>query len=400
MKKSLVFISFVALVFAQSLLSQTVNIKFRYQPQATYTRVHFPGQFNNWGPNSNGTILAGAVSQSDSLEAATGLWVKTVSLAFGTYQYKIYRQLSGSPTDWSWIPDPANIVVIPPDQNSQFVVDSLVLFQMFAYPYTIETGAAGSKFVVKTGLPALSAGIFQPAGSPLLTVNAFVDGTTISNAINYYDSASGIFTYKPLLAIPDGNHTFKIIASAWNQIRTDSVQFEVRGRSVQIQTPAFTTHKSIYITAGFILKPDGTGVDTSVTSVSLSVNGVPKTIPVTDGNFLDSTSLVEGVNLIKVVAPNGKDSVVVNRIVNHSPYARASVPFSASTIQLSAAGSSDPDSQALTFKWFDDPATPLGLNGKTDVTVTLTKPTVSGEYYYRLVALIVPACVNAFGKRK
>ncbi len=386
MKKNLVFISLAALVVAQSLLSQTVNIKFRYQPQATYTRVHFPGLFNNWGPNSSGTILAGAVSQADSLETGTGLWVKTVSLAFGTYQYKIYRQLSGNPTDWSWIPDPANIVVIPPDQNSQFVVDSLVLFGMFAYPYTIETGAAGSKFVVKTGLPSLSAGIFQPAGSPLLKVNAFVDGTSISNTINYYDAASGIFTYKPSLDMADGNHSFKIIATAGNQSRIDSVQFEVRGRIVQIQTPAFTTHKSIYITAGFILNLDRTAVDTSITSVSLSVNGIPKTIPVTDGNFLDSTALVEGPNLIKIVAPTGKDSVVVNRIVNHSPYARASVPYSGSPIPLSAAGSSDPDSQALTFKWFDDPATPLGLSGKTGVNVSVAKPTVSGEYYYQLVA--------------
>ncbi|MBP1679565.1 MAG: hypothetical protein H6Q29_1476, partial [Bacteroidetes bacterium] len=147
---------------ADDLSAQSVRVKFRYQPQASYVRVHFPGQFNNWGPNSAGTIAAGTPSQADSLEGATGLWVKTVALNFGTYQYKIYRQISSTTTDWSWIPDPLNRVVIQPDQNSQFTVDSLVLFQVCAYPYTIEQG----KFVVTRGQPFLSAGVFQPAGAP------------------------------------------------------------------------------------------------------------------------------------------------------------------------------------------------------------------------------------------
>src|SRR5512139_3357585 len=126
------------LTLSGTVSAQSVRVTFRYQPQASYVRVHFPGQFNNWGPNSSGTILAGTPSQADSLERATGLWVKTIPLTFGTYQYKIYRQITSTPTDWSWIPDPLNRIVIQPDQNSQFTVDSLVLFQVCAYPYRIE----------------------------------------------------------------------------------------------------------------------------------------------------------------------------------------------------------------------------------------------------------------------
>ena len=375
-------------VCAQLVLSQTVNVKFRYDPQGTYVRVNFPGDFNNWGSNNNGTIYAGDASQADSLESATGMWVKTIPLTFGTHQYKIYQQLSSTSTNWNWIPDPLNRVVIAPDNNSQFVVDSLVLFQICAYPYTIETGGNGNVFVVKTGLPKLSAGIFQLAGGPSLTIDAFVDGTPIANAGSYYDTLSGIYTYAPTGVITDGNHVFRIIASAGGHSKTDSVQFTIRARPVQIVTPPFVTHKTVYVTAGIILKPDNSGPDSSISSVSLFVNGNMKSVSAANGVFQDSTLLVEGRNLIKVTTPNGADSVVVTRIVNHSPNAIATAQDGGSSVILSAASTTDPDSQTVTsFKWFDDPVFSLELNGQTGVTATVTKPTKPGEYYYGLIAV-------------
>ena len=385
-KRNLIFSLMAAGLLVHAASSQTVNIKFRYQPQASYVRVHFPGVFNNWGPNTSGTILAGAPSQADSLEAATGLWVKTTPIAFGTYQYKIYRQITGNPTDWSWISDPLNRVVIQPDQNSQFVVDSLVLLQVCAYPYTVETNAGGTNFVVKTGTPKLSAGIFQPSGAPAVVLTALVDGAPVSNPMSLFDGATGIFTYQPSQTMPDGNHVFSIAAVAGGQSRVDSVKFEVRARTVQIQTPSFSTHKSVYVTAGFILNADGSGPDT-VSSVTLTVNGVGKTIVVSGGNFSDSTSLAEGLNVIKVITSNSSDSVAVTRIVNHTPFARTSALLLGSVIQLSGLGSTDPDTQTIaSYKWLDDPATPLGLNGKTAATVQVSKPSTKGEYYFGLIA--------------
>ncbi len=178
-----------------TLSAQSVRVTFRYQPQASYVRVHFPGQFNNWGPNSNGTIAAGTPSQADSLETASGLWVKTVTLNPGTYQYKIYRQVTSTPSDWSWIPDPLNRIVVQPDQNSQFTVDSLVLFQVCAYPYRIEQ----NKFVVTKGRPSLSAGVFQPAGAPPLSISAFLDGEPMAGP-GALDTARGLFTIVPSCA--------------------------------------------------------------------------------------------------------------------------------------------------------------------------------------------------------
>ncbi len=372
---------------AQVVLSQTVNVKFRYEPQAVYVRVNFPGDFNNWGNNNNGAIYAGDASQDDSLESATGMWVKTIPISFGTHQYKIYQQVTS--TTWNWISDPLNRVVITTNNdNSQFVVDSLVLFQICACPYAVETGVNGNVFVVKTGLPKLSAGIFQPAGGPSLTINAFVDGTPIANAGSYYDPTSGIYTYTPTSAIVDGNHVFRIVASAGGLSKTDSVQFTINARPVQIQTPPFVTHKTVYVTAGIILKPDGSGLDSSLSSVSLFDNGIMKSVPAVYGAFADSTLLVEGTNLIKVTTPNGADSIVVTRLVNHSPNALDSAQLSGGSVILNAALTTDPDSQTVTnFKWFDDPAYPLGLSGKTGVTATVAKPAKPGEYYYGLVAI-------------
>ena len=380
------YLCFTFLLVLNSGTAQTVNVKFRYQPQGEYVRVHFPGQFNNWGPNSNGTIAPGTPSEADSLEQSTGLWVKTIPLTFRTWRYKIYRQLTTTPTDWSWIPDPLNRVVVDPEQNSLFLVDSLVLFQICAYPYQIESGSGTGGFVVRRGLPFLSAGIFQPLGAPPVSIEAFLDSAVIPNAETYRDTATGIFTYTPPEALADGLHRFRLVVSAGMQTRTDSVTFEVRARPVQIETPSYTTRKTSYVTAGLVFKPDRSGPDSSVTTATLTVDGVSRTIPVVNGLFADTTTIVEGENTISVSTETGSDSVLVTRIVNHSPIARARAFPSGASVLLTGAVSTDPDTQQIaSYIWQDDPLAPLGLDGQTGVTATVPKPDTAGEYYFGLI---------------
>jgi glycosidase len=313
------------------------------------------------------------------------LWVKTVSLPFGTYQYKIYRQQSAAPTDWIWLPDPLNRVVLPPDDNSQFTVDSLVLFQVCAYPYSIESIAGGNLFVVKTGIPRLSAGIFRPTGSPMPSLSAWIDGTPIASPSGYYDATTGIFTYSPTQGLADGMHTFTVSATSGVLSRIDSVRFEVRARPVQIQTPAFVTWKAVYVTAGVIFKPDGSGPDSTTATATLSVNGTPRVISASHGLFADSTALAPGLNVIRVSTTNGTDSVVVQRLVNHAPRGVVTVSDGGPTVNLDASASVDPDSETLTdFRWSDDPAAPLGLSGRTGASASIAKPS-PGEYYCGLI---------------
>jgi glycosidase len=374
-------------LFILSFAQPSVKIKFRYYPEDVFTRVHFPGSFNNWGNNSSGNILATDGSIADSLETATGFWVKTVTIAFNTYYYKIYREKStATAVSARWLTDPLNRNINTSDNNNSIlVVDNLVLYQMCAYPFTIETGVSGAKFVCRTNVPTLSAGMFQPAGNPTLTIIATIDGIAIDNPSTYYDATSGIFTYKSA-GLADGDHTFKINVTNGSSTEIDSVKFEVRARPVQIQTPKFTTYKSIYVTAGIILKPDGSGVDSSVTSAMITVNGNSKSIAVTNGGFLDSTEINEGQNWIVASTNLGRDSVLVTRIVNHTPWGVVSTSLSGDNVILNASSSTDPDAQSLTnFKWLDDVVTSLGLNGQTGNTATIVKPTTAGEYYFGLI---------------
>jgi glycosidase len=265
-------------------------------------------------------------------------------------------------------------------------VDDLFIFEMCAYPYTIETGTGGTKFVCRSNVPNLSAGIFQPAGNPTIAITASIDGNHIENPSNYYDESSGIFIYKPA-GLSDGLHTFKLLVTNGSTTKTDSVRFEVRARPVQIQTPSFITYKSVYITAGIVLKPDGSGLDSSVTSITISANGNSKSVSVANGSFFDSTAIVEGQNWIKANTVLGQDSVLVTRIVNHTPRAAAIASLSNSFVILDTSCVSDPDGQMITnFEWLDDVVFPLGLSGQTGVSVSITKPTLPGEYYFGLIA--------------
>ncbi|MCX6136044.1 MAG: alpha-amylase family glycosyl hydrolase [Ignavibacteriales bacterium] len=370
-----------------SLHAQTVTIKFRFQPQADYVRVNFPGTFNGWGPNALGIIYAGAVSQADSLEISTGMWVKTVGIPFGSYQYKIYQQLGSTASNYKWIPDPLNRIVIAPDQNSGLTVDSLMLFQVCAYPYTLETIGGSQILVVRSSQPSLSAGIFQPAGAPTPVINVWVDGAAIANASAGFDARTGILTLKPGTPIADGIHMFAVQASAGGITKRDSVAFETRGKKLQILSPSFATRKAIYVTAGIVLSATGSGLDTSLQKVDIIVNGVTKIAAVIQGNFADSTVLMEGKNVIRVVSPSGEDSITVTKIVDHAPIGRAGISFlSGSSLQLSAGASTDPDGETLKdITWLDDPLTPVGFGGKKGMTISIIKPSKPGEYYFSLV---------------
>lgn len=102
--------------------TQTIPITFRLaDPQKTYIRAFVPGTFNNWGPNSNGRISAGAVSEM-SYDAASGAWTKTINLPIGSrqlYKFHVHRNADG--TQYEWLSDPNNPVQDGPDRNSVLI---------------------------------------------------------------------------------------------------------------------------------------------------------------------------------------------------------------------------------------------------------------------------------------
>jgi glycosidase len=120
------------LTFAAFAAAQTnTAITFRLaDPQRQYVRAFVPGEFNNWGPNSNGRISAGAPSEM-SYDAASGAWTKTIQLLANRrflYKFHIHRNADGS--QYEWLPDPLNPVQDgTPNQNSVLVTASLLVLQ-------------------------------------------------------------------------------------------------------------------------------------------------------------------------------------------------------------------------------------------------------------------------------
>ncbi|TAE31166.1 MAG: T9SS C-terminal target domain-containing protein [Candidatus Kapaibacterium sp.] len=113
------------------LFAQNINVTFRLaDPQKRYIRAFVPGEFNNWGPNANGRISAGAVSEM-SYDAASGAWLKTVNLRVGQrylYKFHVHRDASGAQAEW--FPDPLNDVQDgSANQNSVLQVSPLLVFQ-------------------------------------------------------------------------------------------------------------------------------------------------------------------------------------------------------------------------------------------------------------------------------
>ena len=111
--------------------AQPVEVTFRWIPSEPVERAFLPGEFNNWGPNSNGRIASNAPSLM-TFDSTSGQWLYKTTLMTGeTYQYKIYIHRNSSGSNYSWITDPLNDRSNPAEYNNSVVtvLDPMV-FQM------------------------------------------------------------------------------------------------------------------------------------------------------------------------------------------------------------------------------------------------------------------------------
>lgn len=180
--------------------AQSVEVTFRFvpQPENTFVRAFLPGEFNNWGPNSNGVIAVGAASQM-TLDAASGDWLYTTALNAGAdYQYKVHLHLNATGTSNQWLSDPLNPQTNPADNNNSVItVADPMVFQLAR-----KRNAGGM-------IEAVSAGIFGTADITSLTFE--VNGVE-ADGIAYFDSQSRIFRYALPVPVPAGSQ-FKVTAT-------------------------------------------------------------------------------------------------------------------------------------------------------------------------------------------
>jgi glycosidase len=350
----------------------SVDVTFRYQiPDKT--GVALPGEFNSWTPAAAPMTNAGG-----------DLWTRTVRLRIGgnpappsngvpgAWQYKFwYTGVS------DWPNDPLNHHQNPLDNNNTF------LYVKDPTIYHLTPNQRGP--ILNTSIPTISAYIFPKVGGSVDTaaLTLTIDGTAHSGVGAAYDAGSRQLVLTPLQPLANGEHTLILRAGA----NADTVRFTTRTGYLQVTTRGgFTTVNPLRTVRGVIQ-------DTTVTSVSLVRNGGDTTLgTVSGGTWAVTDTLTEGLNIFAAVADSaGKrvvsDPVSFTLVVSHAPIARASGTLSGSSVTLSAAGTSDPDGQAITdFTWLDDPQLPLGINAMKGVSVNLSVPAAAGDYTFGLIA--------------
>ena len=190
----------VGLLLSSSAAAQSLDVTFRYVPQPgdNFVRAFLPGEFNNWGPNSNGTIAVGAPSAM-TFDDSTGEWSYEVTLQSGIeYSYKIHFHYNESGSNSAWISDPTNPRIDAADNNNSLVlITDPIVFQL-----TRRQDGDGN-------IDLVSAGVF---GSQVVDSLTFEINGVEADGLPYFDADSRIFRYQLPEPVPAGSQ-FKLTAT-------------------------------------------------------------------------------------------------------------------------------------------------------------------------------------------
>jgi glycosidase len=369
--KLLLVLAGVGILCSAGRSQDSVDVTFRYV-STSVSSVTLPGEFNGWSNTAWPMTNQG-----------NGLWTRTARLRIGgnpavpppiagAWQYKFYYP-GASP----WPNDPLNHHVNTSDNdNSYLYVRDPTIYQFVPNQRNP---------LVTTGTPTISAYLFPKVGSRVDTgtIALIIDGVTYSNLGTAYDSSSQLFSFHPATPLPNGDHVVILEAG----LSADTVHFTTLSGFVQI------TNRGGFSTVNPLRTLRGTVQDTMLTLVRIVHDGTDTSlIPIVGGRFSAVVSLTEGANTYLAIAdsagtPVSSSPVTFTLVVDHRPFGRATATSVGPNLLLNASGTTDPDGQTVTnFAWLDDPATPLGLSGRTGVSVMLAKLAVPGEYYYGLIA--------------
>lgn len=190
----------------------SLDVLFRYLPDlngapTTQSRVHFPGEFNNWGPNASGVIAAGTPSQA-TFDAASNEYRYTRRLrvgggaSSGRYQYKVNRDGSSS----GWFTDPLNPAFNPADNNNSLLtVTNPLVFQLAREQEGTSAIVAVSAYVTGTGT---------------LTALTFEVNGVQRDGMPHYNAATRLMRYVLPASVAPGSQ-FKVTAT-YDGTRTQS----------------------------------------------------------------------------------------------------------------------------------------------------------------------------------
>lgn len=134
----LLFIVF-SLIGFQATAQDSLDVTFRYYPNDDAVRAFVPGEFNNWGSNTNGRIATDNVSLMNDDEEH-GFWFKTIKLKVGGgtatyegksgYAYKFHEHYNSTGSDWQWFSDPLNTATVGQNNDSFVEITHPMIFQL------------------------------------------------------------------------------------------------------------------------------------------------------------------------------------------------------------------------------------------------------------------------------
>jgi len=214
-------------VFSQN----SVSVTFCCYPSGeNVVRAFVPGTFNNWGPNSNGRIYLGSLSQMTFIDSLC-LYVKKQDLTEGsTYEYKFYEHYNDSGTDYAWITDPLN-----PGKNSSNYNNS-VLHIKKGFIFEI---APGNGSIINDSRPVFSASLCIDAKDSILTNQSeiFIDNVFYGNVDDIFIPELSI-VHSKLPYLNNGLHSVRIEVKTLNGLSfCDSTEFSVKAGGVYFVTP-------------------------------------------------------------------------------------------------------------------------------------------------------------------
>jgi len=223
------FFIFAILFSAQNLWAQadSVDVTFIYKPAGNPSVVFLPGEFNNWGPNSNGNIAPNAPSRMN-FDAMTGQWIKTVRLRVGgpasggavqgAYQYKFNE--NGVSTGWK--SDPLN-----PRRNANDRFNSILYVRNPTIHYLLPNTVSG---LMSGTLPHISAYIFPGKNSVIDTaaLRLYINNTEYKNLGANYDATTKFLSFVPPSPLSGGVHKLKLVArTTTGSQNADSTTFTI-----------------------------------------------------------------------------------------------------------------------------------------------------------------------------
>ncbi len=394
MKHTLTIIAMIILLLSGLLplfgQSDSVDVTFYYYPTGNPNVVYLAGEFNNWANNKNGVISDPRFAMT--YDANLGAWYKTERLRIGgpetnpmkpgAYEYKFNENGSSS----GWLSDPRNPRQDPANYNNSIIfVKNPTIFYLLPNETSDD---------IRTRHPEVTAYIFPAVGDTVDTASIVlqVGPYTYQHIGDSYNPDTKQLVFRIPDALEDGEQTLFLQASTTGgSTAEETASFTVRADLVQLFTLPATTRAAQWRIQGGIFTEAGE-LNTSITTARLIFNNDTAQVSVSDGLVDTTIALEEGDNTIVLEAElNGtwepSKPLVIERVVNHAPFAKIQWSYDGTTITVTGTASTDPDGQAITYQWFDDPRNPEPLtdvSGNTDGSVSFSVPATPGEYFVGL----------------